>query len=71
MQGYVKMPSVEETMACYLLQSEAISLKAPVLQFIPLQTTSRLNGKAHVAVGQAGGALHTVSVLQAYQPDPL
>lgn len=65
------MPSVEETLASYLLQSEASSLKAPVLPFKPLQTTLRLTGKAHVAAGQADGALHTVSVLQAYQPDPL
>ncbi|KAL0188425.1 hypothetical protein M9458_015524, partial [Cirrhinus mrigala] len=33
--------------------------------------TSRLNGKAYPAAGQAVGALHTMVVLQAYQADLL
>ncbi len=32
---------------------------------------SRLNGRAYAAAGQAGAALHTMSVLQAYQADLL
>lgn len=32
---------------------------------------SQLNGRVYVAAGQAGGALHTIAVLQAYQVDLL
>ncbi len=46
-------------------------LKAPALPSKPLMDTSRLNGRAYAAAGQAGAALHTMSVLQAYQADLL
>ncbi|KAL0175497.1 hypothetical protein M9458_027827 [Cirrhinus mrigala] len=48
---------------------ETSSLKTPSLPSIPLQVTSRLNGRAYAAAGQAVGALHTMAVLQAYQAD--
>lgn len=70
-QGYMRMLPVEETLASYLSQSEAPLLKAPILSSKLLQTTLRLIGKAYVAVGQAGGALHTMAVLKAYQADLL
>ncbi|KAK2911433.1 hypothetical protein Q8A67_003566 [Cirrhinus molitorella] len=69
--GYEKMPPVEETLASYLSTGETSSLKTPSLPSIPLQITSRLNGKAYAAAGQAVGALHTMAVLQAYQADLL
>ncbi|KAI2657131.1 Oncostatin-M [Labeo rohita] len=69
--GYEKMPPVEETLASYLSMGEVSSLKTPSLPSIPLQVTSRLNGKAYAAAGQAVGALHTMAVLQAYHTDLL
>ncbi|XP_050988385.1 uncharacterized protein LOC127179128 [Labeo rohita] len=63
--GYEKMPPVEETLASYLSMGETSLLKTPSLPSIPLQVTSRLNGKAYAAAGQAVGALHTMAVLQA------
>ncbi len=65
------MPPVGQTFASYLSQGESSSLKAPALPSAALTTTSRLNGRAYVAAGQAGGALHTMAVLQAYQADLL
>ena len=69
--GYVSMPPVEDTFANYLARGEASTLTAPTLPSRPLQTTSRLNGRAYAAAGQAGAALHTMAVLQAYQADLL
>ncbi|XP_073708624.1 uncharacterized protein [Garra rufa] len=69
--GYEKMPPVEETLACYLSTGRASSLKTPSLPSPALQLTSRLNGRAYAAAGQAVGALHTMAVLQAYQADLL
>lgn len=64
--GYKLMPPVEETLASYLLLGEA-----PTLPTKALRETSRLNGRAYAATGQAGAALHTVVVLQAYQANLL
>ncbi|KAL0152362.1 hypothetical protein M9458_052087 [Cirrhinus mrigala] len=69
--GYQKMPPVEETLASYLSVGKASSLKTPSLPSIPLQVTSRLNGREYAAAGQAVGALRTMAVLQAYQADLL
>ncbi len=69
--GYEKMPPVEETLASYLSVGETSSLKAPSLPSKPLQETSRLNGKAYAAAGQAVASLHMMAVLQAYQADLL
>ncbi|XDV54458.1 hypothetical protein PO909_022742 [Leuciscus waleckii] len=63
--GYVAMPPID------LAAGEASALKAPALPSKPLKKTSRLNGRAYVAAGQAGAALHTMSVLQAYQANLL
>ncbi len=69
--GYEKMPPVEETLASYLSMGRTTSLKVPYLPSKPLQDTSRLNGKAYAAAGQAVTSLHTMAVLQAYQADLL
>ncbi len=69
--GYERMPPVEETLASYLSVGETSSLKAPSLPSKPLQETSRLNGKAYAAAGQAVASLHTMAMLQAYQADLL
>ncbi len=69
--GYGKIPRVEDTLASYLSPDGASSLKAPVLPTKPLRTSSALVGKAYTAAGQAGGCLHTMAVLQAYQADLL
>ncbi len=69
--GYEKMPPVEETLASYLSMGKTTSLKVPSLPSKSLQDTSRLNGKAYAAAGQAVASLHTMAVLQAYQADLL
>ncbi len=69
--GYEKMPPVEEMLASYLSMGKTTSLKVPSLPSKPLQDTSRLNGKAYAAAGQAVASLHTMAVLQAYQADML
>ncbi len=69
--GYERMPPVEETLASYLSMGETPSLKFPSLSSGPLQATSRLNGRAYAAAGQAVASLHTMAVLQAYQADLL
>lgn len=66
---YVSMSPVEETFVSYLSLGETPTLKAPTLPSKPLKTTLPLNGRAYVAAGQAGAALHTMAVLQAYQAD--
>ncbi len=65
------MPPVEETLASYLSMGKTASLKVPSLPSKPLQDTSRLNGKAYAAAGQAVASLHIMAVLQAYQADLL
>ncbi len=69
--GYERMPPVEETLARYLSMGDTASLKVPSLPFKPLQDTSRLNGRAYAAAGQAVASLHTMAVLQAFQADLL
>ncbi len=69
--GYEKIPPVEETLASYPSMGKTASLKVPSLPSKPLQDTSRLNGKAYAAAGQAVVSLHTMAVLQAYQADLL
>ncbi len=63
--GYERMPPVEETLASYLSMGDTASLKVPFLPFKSLQDTSRLNGRAYAAAGQAVASLHTMAVLQA------
>ena len=65
------MPQVEETLAGYLSPGTSSSLKKPTLPTKPCRMTSSLVGKAFQAAGQAGAALHTMAVLQAYQADLL
>ncbi|XP_060741844.1 uncharacterized protein LOC132856323 [Tachysurus vachellii] len=68
--GYGAMPRVEETLAGYLSPASP-AWRRPALPSKPCRTTSALVGKAYTAAGQAGAALHTMAVLQAYQADLL
>ncbi len=61
--GYEKMPPIEEALACYLSMGKTSSLRAPSLPSKPLQVTSRLNGRAYAAAGQAAASFHTMAVL--------
>lgn len=65
------MPRVVDSLVSYLSPGAASIWKAPALPLKPCQTTSWLDGKAYVSVGQAGGAFHTMLVLQTYQADLL
>lgn len=56
---------------CYLSPGAVSSQKAPALPAKPCCLTSKLVGKVYVVAGQAGGELHTMGVLQAYQGDLL
>ncbi len=71
-QGYTAMPVIEDTLASHLSPSLAPSWKfRPLLPSKPCRTTSALIGKSYIAAGQAGMALHTMAILQAYQADVL
>ncbi len=71
-QGYTAMPVVEDTLASRLSPSLAPSWKSrPLLPTKPCRTTSALIGKSYIAAGQAGMALHTMAILQAYRADVL
>ncbi len=71
-QGYTAMPVVEDTLASHLSPSLVPSWKSrPLLPTKPCRTTSALIGKSYIAAGQAGMALHTMAILQAYQVDVL
>ncbi len=71
-QGYTAIPVVEDTLASHLSSSLAPSWKSrPLLPTKPFMTTSALIGKSYIAAGQAGMALHTMAILQAYQADVL
>ncbi len=69
--GYMMMPQIEETLAGYLSPGSSSSLKKATLPTKPCRVTSSLVGKAFQAAGQAGAALHTMAVLQAYHADLL
>ncbi len=61
------MPVMEDTLASHLSPSLAPSWKSrPLLPSKPCRTTSALIGKSYIAAGQAGMALHTMAILQAY-----
>ncbi len=71
-QGYTAMPVTEDTLASHLSPSLAPSWKSrPLLPSKPCRTTSALIGKSYIAAGQAGMALHTMAIFQAYQADVL
>ncbi len=71
-QGYTAIPVVEDTLASHLSPSLAPFWKSrPLLPTKPCRTTSALIGKSYIAAGQAGMALHTMAILQAYQADVL
>ncbi len=69
---FTAIPVVEDTLASHLSPSLAPSWKSrPLLPTKPCRTTSALIGKSYIAAGQAGMALHTMAILQAYQADVL
>ncbi len=71
-QGYTAIPVVEDTLASHLSPSLAPSWKShSLLPTKPCRTTSALIGKSYIVAGQAGMALHTMPILQAYQADVL
>ncbi len=71
-QGYTAILVVEDTLASHLSPSLAHSWKSrPLLPTKPCRTPSALIGKSYIAAGQAGMALHTKAILQAYQADVL
>ncbi len=71
-QGYTAIPVVEDTLASHLSPSLAPSWKSrPLLPSKPCRTNSALIRKSYIAAGQAGMALHTMAILQAYQADVL
>ncbi len=71
-QGLAAIPVVEDTLASHLSPSLAPSWKSrPLLPTKPCRTTSALIGKSYIAAVQAGMALHTMAILQAYQADVL
>ncbi len=70
-QGYTAMPVIEDTLASHFSPSLAPSWKSrPLLPSKPCRT-SALIGKSYITAGQAGMALHTMAILQAYQADVL
>ncbi len=67
-----KILVIEDTLASHLSPSLAPSWKSrPLLPSKPCRTTSALIGKSYIVAGQAGMALHTMAILQAYQADVL
>lgn len=65
--GCVRMPLVKEALASYLSPEVASLWKAPVLPMKLWHLTSKLVGRVY----SAGGALHALCMLQAYQADLL
>ncbi len=64
------MPVIEDTLASHLSPYLAPSWKfAP--SFLPSRVGPLPLGKSYIAAGQAGMALHTIAILQAYQADVL
>ncbi len=71
-QGYTAIPVIEDMLASHLSPSLASSGKSrPLLPTKPCRTPSALIGKSYIMAGQAGMALHTMAILQAYQADVL
>jgi len=65
------MLPIDEMFANYLASGLASTLRAPTLPSKSLKATWGLNGRAYMALGQAGAFLHTMAVLQVYQADLL
>lgn len=61
--GYASMPPMEDALVSYLSMGYTLMLKTLALSTKPLRVTLQLNGRAYVAAGQAGGALHTMATL--------
>ncbi len=71
-QGYTAIPVVKDMLDSHLSPSLAPSWKScPLLRTKSCRTTPAIIGKSYIAAGQAGMALHTMAILQAYQADVL
>ncbi len=72
-QGYTAMPVIEDTLASHLSPSLAPSWKSRPPSFLPSRVgpLPPLSGSPTSRPGQAGMALHTMAILQAYQADVL
>ncbi len=71
-QGYTAIPVVKDTLDSHLSPSLAPSWKScPLLRTKSCRTTPTLIVKSYIAAGQAGMALQTMAILQAYQADVL
>ncbi len=71
-QGYAAVLVIEDMLAAHLSPTSAPSWRFhPLLPSKPCRTTSALIGKSYMAAGQAGAALHTMAILQAYQAEVL
>ncbi len=68
---YDDAPDWRDARRLSLSPGSSSSLKKATLPTKPCRVTSSLVGKAFQAAGQAGAALHTMAVLQAYQADLL
>lgn len=70
--GYTTMPPLEDSMASHLCPLAAPRWKSkPLLPSKPCRITSSIAEKAYITAGQAGAALNTMAVLQAYQAEML
>ncbi len=69
--GYGNIPRFEDMLAGYLSPGGASSLEAPVLPTKSFLNSLTLVANVNTTAGQAGGCLHTMAVLQAYQADQL
>ncbi len=68
-QGY---GAVKDTLGAHLSPTSAPSWKSrPLLPSKSCITTSALIAKSYMATGQAGAAIHTMAILQAYQAEVL
>ncbi len=68
-QGY---GAVKDTLGVHLSPTSAPSWKSrPLLPSKSCITTSALIAKSYMATGQAGAAIHTMAILQAYQAEVL
>ncbi len=71
-KGYPTVPAVEDKLAAHLSPNSTPSwMSRPLLPSKPCRTTSAFIGKSYMAAGQAGAALHTMAILQAYQAEAL
>lgn len=65
----MRLPPLDEAVATHLCPPTVFGSKVKVSHSSkPLRTTSAPAGRAYTSAGQAGSALHTMAVLQVFQP---